>query len=100
MRLYRYRVSMTLNWEIGMSQTLVLNASYEPLNITTWRRAIILMLKGKAESLEEDFSYMTSRCLEIQNNILLGLEGGYNLDALCECCVAVVNELVQKHGVN
>ena len=37
---------MTLNWDIGMSQTLVLNASYEPLNITTWRRAIILMLKG------------------------------------------------------
>ena len=45
---------MTCNWEIGMSQTLVLNASYEPLNITSWRRAIILMLKGKAESLEED----------------------------------------------
>ena len=37
-----------------MSQVLVLNASYEPLNITTWRRATILMLKGKAESLEED----------------------------------------------
>jgi len=36
-----------------MSQVLVLNASYEPLNITTWRRAAVLMLKGKAESLEE-----------------------------------------------
>ena len=45
---------MTCNWGIGMSQTLVLNASYQPLNITSWRRAIILMLKGKAESLEED----------------------------------------------
>ena len=40
-----------------MGQTLVLNASYEPLNITSWRRAVILMLKGKAESLEEDNSY-------------------------------------------
>ncbi len=39
-----------------MSQVLVLNASYEPLNITTWRRATVLMLKGKAESLEEDSS--------------------------------------------
>ena len=57
MRLYKYTVSMTCNWDIGMSQTLVLNASYEPLNITSWRRAIILMLKGKAESLEEDNSY-------------------------------------------
>ncbi len=37
-----------------MSQVLVLNASYEPLNITTWRRAMVMMLKGKAESLEED----------------------------------------------
>ena len=37
-----------------MVQVLVLNASYEPLNITTWRRATVLMLKGKAESLEEN----------------------------------------------
>ena len=37
-----------------MGQVLVLNASYEPLNITSWRRATVLMLKGKAESLEED----------------------------------------------
>ena len=40
-----------------MVQVLVLNASYEPLNITTWRRATVLMLKGKAESLEEDSSH-------------------------------------------
>jgi len=41
-----------------MGQVLVLNASYEPLNITTWRRATVLMLKGKAESLEEDSSQL------------------------------------------
>ena len=41
-----------------MSQVLVLNASYEPLNITTWRRATVLMLKGKAEGLEVDSSRM------------------------------------------
>ncbi len=39
-----------------MGQVLVLNASYEPLNITTWRRAIVMMIKGKAESLEQDTS--------------------------------------------
>jgi len=38
----------------GMSQVLVLNASYEPLNITTWRRAMVMVLKGKAEGLEHD----------------------------------------------
>jgi len=32
----------------------VLNASYEPLNITSWRRAIILLIKGKAEQIEHD----------------------------------------------
>ena len=42
----------------------------------------------------EDFAYMTKRCLEIQPNLLLGLEGGYNLDALGECCMMVANELV------
>ena len=39
---------------VHMIQVLVLNASYEPLNITTWRRATVLMLKGKAEILEEN----------------------------------------------
>lgn len=37
-----------------MSQVLVLNASYEPLNITSWRRAMVMVLKGKAEGLEHD----------------------------------------------
>ena len=39
--------SMTCKLIFGMGQTLVLNASYEPLNITSWRRAVILMIKGK-----------------------------------------------------
>lgn len=30
---------------------LVLNSSYEPLNITSWKRAIILLLKEKAQVL-------------------------------------------------
>ena len=48
-----------------MSQVLVLNASYEPLNITTWRRAMVMMIKGKAESLEQDPNRM------IRQNTLL-----------------------------
>ena len=47
---------MTFIQGAGMGQVLVLNASYEPLNITTWRRAMVMMLKGKAESLELDES--------------------------------------------
>jgi len=38
----------------GMGQVLVLNASYEPLNITSWRRAMVMVLKGKAEGVEHD----------------------------------------------
>lgn len=36
-----------------MSKVLVLNASYEPLNITSWRRAVVLIIKGKAEQVEQ-----------------------------------------------
>ena len=35
-----------------MQQVLVLNASYEPLNVCTVRRAHVLVFKGKAEVLE------------------------------------------------
>ena len=45
---------MALTTGAGMSHVLVLNASYEPLNITTWRRAVVMVLKGKAEGLEHD----------------------------------------------
>jgi 5-methylcytosine-specific restriction endonuclease McrA len=41
-----------------MGHVLVLNASYEPLNITTWRRAMVMLLKGKAEGLEHDPDYL------------------------------------------
>lgn len=33
-------------------KVLVLNATYEPLNVCTARRAIVLMLKQKAEAVE------------------------------------------------
>lgn len=37
-----------------MAKVLVLNASYEPLNITHWQRAVVLLLKDKAEALENN----------------------------------------------
>ena len=43
---------------------------------------------------EKDYAYMIKCCLKIQPRLMLGLEGGYNLDALGKCCVSVVNELV------
>ncbi|MEM8638795.1 MAG: HNH endonuclease [Cyanobacteria bacterium P01_G01_bin.54] len=44
-----------------MSKVLVLNASYEPLNITSWRRAIVLLLKNKAEQLEYHTTEVSTR---------------------------------------
>lgn len=41
-----------------MSKVLVLNASYEPLNITSWRRAVVLLIKGKAEQVEHNGKYV------------------------------------------
>jgi 5-methylcytosine-specific restriction endonuclease McrA len=35
------------------TQVLVLNASYEPINITSWKRAIVLLLKDKASIVSE-----------------------------------------------
>ena len=43
--------SATLRGALG--QVLVLNASYEPLNVCSVRRAHVLVFKGKAEVLEE-----------------------------------------------
>ncbi len=37
-----------------MTKVLVINASYEPLNICSWRRAVVLILKGKAEQIEHN----------------------------------------------
>src|SRR3954469_734937 len=36
-----------------MQQVLLLNASFEPLNVTSVRRAHVLVFKGKAEVIEE-----------------------------------------------
>ena len=36
-----------------MEQVLLLNSNEEPLHLTSWRRALVLLLKGKAECMEK-----------------------------------------------
>ena len=57
--------------ETGMGQVLVLNASYEPLNITTWRRAVVMMIKGKAEGLEHDSKHLVRSDMHLPTVIRL-----------------------------
>jgi len=44
-------------------KVLLLNASYEPLNICSFRRAIVLLIKNKAEMLEHTGKYITKNIL-------------------------------------
>lgn len=43
-----------------MRQVLVLNSTYEPINVCSVRRAVVLLLKGKAETLETGDSLLHS----------------------------------------
>ena len=49
----------------------------------------------------DDFAYMIRILREIQPNLLIGLEGGYDLQALAECCEAVAGALINdaRRGV-
>jgi 5-methylcytosine-specific restriction endonuclease McrA len=49
----------------GMGGVLVLNASYEPLSIVSVRRAIILLLKEKAEIVEATEAYLRAERLSL-----------------------------------
>ena len=48
---------------------------------------------------DEDYAYMTKCCLEINSNLLLGLEGGYNLDTIASasslCMRALRGDILQ-----
>ena len=43
----------------------------------------------------DDFAYMTKKLQKIQPKLLVGLEGGYDLQALGECCKAVCGVLIK-----
>lgn len=42
-------------------KVLLLNASYEPLNLCSWKRALILLLKGKAEEVENTYNLIDDK---------------------------------------
>jgi acetoin utilization deacetylase AcuC-like enzyme len=44
----------------------------------------------------EDFGTLTERCLQITPQVMLGLEGGYDLEALANSVVSVVAALVKS----
>ena len=54
-------------------RVLVLNASYEPINVCTMRRAAVLVLKERAEVLEEREGALRSERLEMQRPCVIRL---------------------------
>jgi 5-methylcytosine-specific restriction endonuclease McrA len=55
------------------SRVLVLNASYEPINVCTVRRATVLLLKARAELLERGEGAIHSERLEIDRPCVIRL---------------------------
>ena len=58
---------------IEHSRVLVLNYSYEPLQVCNARRAIRMMLLGKAETLEVDGMLIRSEYLQIRLPLVIRL---------------------------
>ena len=56
------------------SRVLVLNASYEPINVCTVRRATVLLLKARAELLERGEGAIHSERLEIDRPCVIRLQ--------------------------
>ena len=57
----------------GTSRVLVLNASYEPINVCTVRRAAVLVLKEKAEVLEASAAALHSERMTMQRPAVIRL---------------------------
>ena len=56
-----------------MSQVLVLNATYEPLNVISVRRAVLLLLKEKAEIVEAAGAWVHSEQLALPVPLVIRL---------------------------
>ena len=57
----------------GSTRVLVLNASYEPINVCTVRRAAVLVLKSRAEVLEKGDGALHSERLELDRPCVIRL---------------------------
>jgi 5-methylcytosine-specific restriction endonuclease McrA len=55
------------------ARVLVLNATYEPINVCTVRRAAVLVLKQKAEVIEEGRGRLRSERLELERPTVIRL---------------------------
>ena len=55
-------------------RVLVLNASYEPINVCTVRRATVLLLKSRAELLERGVGVLHSERMEIERPCVIRLQ--------------------------
>lgn len=51
-----------------MNKVLLLNNQNEPLNITSWKRAFVLLIKGKAEYIEK--IYELDNCIKVGGNYI------------------------------
>lgn len=56
-----------------MSSVLVLNATYEPLTVVSIRRAVILLLKEKAEVVEAAQAFLRAERLSLQVPVVIRL---------------------------
>ena len=54
---------------------LVLNATYEPINVTAVRRALVLVLKGVAITEEEDGKFIHSSAIGLPRTLGYPLTG-------------------------
>jgi 5-methylcytosine-specific restriction endonuclease McrA len=57
----------------GGERVLVLNATYEPINVCTVRRATVLVLKSKAEILERGAGMLHSERLALERPVVIRL---------------------------
>jgi 5-methylcytosine-specific restriction endonuclease McrA len=56
-----------------MSQVLVLNATYEPMSVVSVRRAVLLLLKEKAEIVEAAEAYLRSERVRLPVPLVIRL---------------------------
>ncbi|MBN1134978.1 MAG: HNH endonuclease [Anaerolineae bacterium] len=56
-----------------MTQVLVLNATYEPMSVVSVRRAVLLLLKEKAEIVEAAEAYLRSARLQLPVPLVIRL---------------------------
>jgi 5-methylcytosine-specific restriction endonuclease McrA len=67
------RGSATGGRRAGTERVLVLNATYEPINVCTVRRATVLVLKSKAEVLERGKGMLRSERLALDRPVVIRL---------------------------